>query len=260
MNETSTFYKLTPEELMSFNKLRNSELRVLLYLKSIAPFEDRPVNVSVRAIARSLDLNPSTVSRALKELDRLGLASVEILAASVTVSPFSPSKDVLSPRNTQCTHATPDAPTQQQMHPRNNRSPEPSLSNGFKPSKTNKTNKTNKTRERAIEISNFLESNSSFRDFCLRKAQGLPSVPVLIDSWISANFEELKGLWAKSQTSSGVRSSAAAVVEAVQLYPQVQARIDRGELKQDPMFPEGVYDAQENWWKKADLEELNHVH
>jgi hypothetical protein len=269
---TETFYKLTHEEWKQMMKLRPAESKVLLYLRTLAPFGDRPISLTVRGVARETELAPGTVSKALKELDRLGWIDLELLKVSIKVNPFSPSKEVFPSGNSRDVQETP-VTSRKQLNPVGNScSPEPSPSKGFASPQTNKTNKTNKKRERAIEISNFLESNSSFRNFCLRKAQGLPSVPVLLDSWIVANFEELKKMWAKSQTSSGDQNSAAArqnsvttpaVVEtersrSVVKYPQVQARIDRGELKQDPIFPEGVYDLADNWWKKADLEELSH--
>ena len=257
MNQTTSFYKLTHEEWRQMMKLRPAESKVLLYLRTLHPFGDRSISLGVRGIARDTELAPGTVSKALKELDRLGWVDLELLKVSIKVNPFSPSKEVFPSGNSRDVQETVVTPRKQSNPVGNSRGLKPAPSNGSTTPQTNKTNKTNKTREREGEVLKFLESNPSFRDFCLRKAQALPSVPVLLDSWISSNFQELEGLWAKSQTSSGVRSSAAAeIVE----YPQVQARIDRGELRQDPIFPQGVYDPQGNWYKKSDLEALNHVH
>ncbi len=257
----NTFYKLTPEDIMEMNSLRNSEMRVLLYLRSTTPFGDRPINMSIREIAKNLEMHPSTVSRALKELDHLGWISMELLAVSVTVNPFSPSKDVLRPRNSYCAHATAIAPTQQLLRPRNTCSSNPSPSKDSSTPKTNKTNKTSKKRERG-EILKFLESNQGFREFCVRKAMELPDRPVLVESWINSNIQELESLY-KSKSSPVDKSSVAGCEnfpEVEILFPKVSAAIALGELKQDPVFPDGVFDLEGNWYKKTDWEAMQNDH
>ncbi|MEG4065618.1 hypothetical protein [Microcoleus sp. SVA1_A1] len=270
------FYPVTPEltETLRQGKLTAAEWRIWSYLITIDPWGNQYKDVETLTVMSVCEVSKATYYRAIAKFDELELFDFQDKGFSIknrygATSLKNETPESLDGENqsqiceTSLKNETRSSEMRQDPQICENRSPEPAPSNSSKPSKIIKIIKTNK-KEREGEILKFLESTPSFRDFCLRKAQGLPSVPVLLDSWIVANFDELEGLWAKSQTSSGVQNSArpaVVVVEAaINKYPQVQERIDRGELKQDPIFPEGVYDEQGGWWKKADLEELIHVH
>jgi hypothetical protein len=145
-------------------------------------------------------------------------------------------------------------------------SPKPSPSKASTTLQINKTNKIIQKREREANFLKFLASTPRFRDFCIRKSQELPDRPVLIESWICSNFEELKGLWERSQDSGVDQSSAArqGSLSAPQLpedSAQKSLRVDEaiagGELRQDPLFPDAVFDKLGNWWKKEDWEKEN---
>lgn len=268
-------------------KLKPSEKDVLYYLRTLSPFGDRPLKMSVRGIARTLsegkgqEVSPSTVSRALKELDRLGLIEMELLKISVTVNPFSKSKEVenqplevLSPRNNECGHATVNVATQHLMRPRNSRGSKSAARKGSRSSQTIQTNTPNTQRERSENFLEILEADPEFKDFCFRKASELPDRPVLVEKWILSNFKELESLY-KTKTSPVVKYSAAAEftrnekqatkqtattlrqssVQAEEL-PKVAIALALGEVTQDPLFPEGIFNIDNTWFKKTDWEAM----
>lgn len=263
-----TYYKYTHEEFMETLKLKPSEKDVLYYLRTLTPFGDRPINMSIRGIARTLsegkgqEVSPSTVSRALKELDRLGLIEMELLKVSVTVNPFSKentSKEVLSPRNTRCVDATPVVSTQHPLSPRNSRRSKAAASKDSEASQTIQTIQTNTKRERAAILKIF-ETDIEFKNFCYRKANELPDRPVLVESWITSNFKELESLY-KSKSSPVGKSSAAvkisqAAPESPPESPKVAIALALGEITQDPVFPDGIFDLEGNWHKKIDWEAM----
>ena len=65
--------------------LSAAEIRILLFTKTLNPFGDRPLVLSIEKIAQKLKMNKSTVSRALKKLKELGQITVEIIR-KVTIS------------------------------------------------------------------------------------------------------------------------------------------------------------------------------
>jgi Fe2+ or Zn2+ uptake regulation protein len=122
------FYPLKSEEwLKSIKELSHSELKILYYLRSIDPYSNG-VSLSPAQIARDIStekvkVHRSTVSRALKSLDRRGFISMELIKVRVKVI----SQGMLSDNNgnvvtTQqcCDHATQVVPRQQTVQPHNN--------------------------------------------------------------------------------------------------------------------------------------------
>jgi hypothetical protein len=103
------YYQLTSEEwLRACKELKPSEKDVLYYLRTLDPFGERDLDIGVREMARALGMSPSTVSRALKELDRKEWIDMEITSARVKLhSQQGLCGEVLFPRNSV-------APTQQE--------------------------------------------------------------------------------------------------------------------------------------------------
>ena len=97
-------YRLTHAEwLHIIHELKESEKDLLYYLRTLDPFGDRPLNLGVREIARTLQCNPSTISRALKRLDELGYIDMEMVTVRVKVlskhHTDTESEEVLRPSN-----------------------------------------------------------------------------------------------------------------------------------------------------------------
>lgn len=79
-------YPLTNQEWLKVcQELKPAELMVLYHLRTLTPFGDRLLNLGVREIARTLNMSPSTVSRALKRLDQLGYIDLELIQVNVTI-------------------------------------------------------------------------------------------------------------------------------------------------------------------------------
>lgn len=80
------FYPLTNEELRILGDiLIYSELRVLLHLRTLDPFGDRKLQLTVTQIALDLNLRKGTISKALKTLERRGYIGIEITEATIQV-------------------------------------------------------------------------------------------------------------------------------------------------------------------------------
>lgn len=119
---TLLHYRLTSEEwIRACRELKPSEKDVLYYLRTLDPFGERDLDIGVREIARELGMNPSTVSRALKELDAKKWIDLEITSARVKLHSQKPVEDSIVPTYAQvttCGEVLPPrnsvAPTQQE--------------------------------------------------------------------------------------------------------------------------------------------------
>jgi hypothetical protein len=109
----------------------------------------------------------------------------------------------------------------------------------------------------------------NFRPFCKSESERLPKAPVLLDSWIAANFNELIGLYRERYGKD--RFSAAAAAPLVQnyhkpkvkedeefyskvaesltpkLHPAIEDGLEKGLIKKlDPAY-KGVWTAEGSW-------------
>jgi predicted DNA-binding transcriptional regulator len=83
----SKFYQLEPDEWLEACKiLKPAELKVLYRLRTLDPFGDRPIKFRVIDIAKDLDMNKGTVSRAVQVLGEQGYINVEIVEAIATLT------------------------------------------------------------------------------------------------------------------------------------------------------------------------------
>jgi hypothetical protein len=77
-------YPLTHEEwLTAVKELRPRERDVLYYIRTLDPFGSKPMELGVRAIAKDIGCDASTVSRALKVLWDKGYIDLEMLQVRV---------------------------------------------------------------------------------------------------------------------------------------------------------------------------------
>lgn len=76
--KTHLHYRLASDDwTYTFIQLTRSEIGVYFWVKTRDPFGDRRLNFSVQEIANDLKINKSSVSRALKTLDKKGWISLE---------------------------------------------------------------------------------------------------------------------------------------------------------------------------------------
>lgn len=102
-------YRLTSEEwIRACRELKPSEKDILYYLRTLDPFGDKTLDIKVRAIARDINVNPSTVSRALKALDAKGWIELEITSATVKLHTSNPVEKVLRQHNSVASAQHPD--------------------------------------------------------------------------------------------------------------------------------------------------------
>jgi hypothetical protein len=174
------YYPLTNEEWLKITQeLKPAEIVVLYHLRTVTPFGDRPTPVGVRDLAKTLKMNPGTVSRALKRLDHLGYIDLELIQVKVTIltkgalfernhgeggssaDEDDPSEEcclettVLSTDNTSDRYTTPAIATQHPRSPHNTRPPE------AKPSKASRSSKTLKTSKNSLDSKRERETQNS---------------------------------------------------------------------------------------------------
>jgi hypothetical protein len=84
--QNSLHYRLTNEEwVQAVRTLKPAEKDVLYYLRTLDPFGDRYMEFGVREIARILDYDPGTISRALKSLDAKKHINLDLLRVGVRI-------------------------------------------------------------------------------------------------------------------------------------------------------------------------------
>ncbi|MBL1178807.1 hypothetical protein [Pantanalinema sp. GBBB05] len=83
-----TYYPMTYGEWLDIRReLIPSEIDVLMCLRTLSPFGDRPIDITVRGLARDMRLDPATVSRALRQLNKCGYLDLEVLPSKIRVYP-----------------------------------------------------------------------------------------------------------------------------------------------------------------------------
>lgn len=82
-----SFYQLEPEEwLRVCEELKPAELKVLYRLRTLDPFGQHPIKFRVVDLAKDLNINKGTVSRAVQRLAELGYINLEIVEAIATLT------------------------------------------------------------------------------------------------------------------------------------------------------------------------------
>lgn len=79
-------YRLDNQEWLSLcEELKFAEVKVLLHLRTLNPFGDRVLEIGIRELGRTLKMDHSTVSRALKVLEKKGYIDMELVQVNVRV-------------------------------------------------------------------------------------------------------------------------------------------------------------------------------
>lgn len=96
--KTPQFYPLTTEEFLKVNGLlKDSELRLWIYLSTVLPFEDSSADFKTADVAKLLGVSQRTVQRAMNRLIQLDLFDVEILSAKIRRRQFTPLDRQIAP-------------------------------------------------------------------------------------------------------------------------------------------------------------------
>ena len=83
----SKFYQLEPDEWLTVCKeLKPAEVKVLYRLRTLDPFGQHPIKFRVIDLAKDLDMNKGTVSRAIQRIAELGYINLEIVEAIATLT------------------------------------------------------------------------------------------------------------------------------------------------------------------------------
>lgn len=86
--KNTVFFPLTTQEwAMNSKKLTHAQLQVYYYLRTLTgPWRDRQVEIRINDLAKDLDLNRSTVSRAIQHLKKEGLIDMELLTVGIRIT------------------------------------------------------------------------------------------------------------------------------------------------------------------------------
>jgi len=249
------FYPLqTEEHLRAYRELTSTQRDLLYYLKTLDPYGDKPLNISIKGIAAQLDITRFTVSRALKALDAGGWIDLELITARVRILVKRCDKNDKSvfqvvsgdPTITLCdSRSTLCAPTITLCAPTiTSEEPETPPHKGFMPSKTNKTIhtlqtlSTNENEKPKTEREIGKKDKEKFQKFAKSKMEQLPKYPVLPKRWIAMHFEEL---WAEYEELEGRREeNEERIRESIEkpqdtvLDPIIAAGLASGKIFLDP--------------------------
>lgn len=185
-------YRLTCEEWLCLSqKLKFAELRILLYLRTLDPFGDRPLNLKVIDIAETTGLQKGTVSKALRSLSDLGYIDLEMV--TIRIQNKFPTENNVSPEKPkEFPTVPPSFPQETSTHHRkplrtvgNIQQSEPAQAKDSRTPDTIHTLKTIQTLSEPPKKRESLEADPAFRTWLQQKASQLPNPPQLIEQWIS---------------------------------------------------------------------------
>lgn len=208
--KSSLHYRLTNEEWLTVvHDLKPSERDLLYHLRTLDPFGDRTLDLTVTSLAADLKVNKSTVSRALKVLDGKGYIDLELLAVRIKLRthslkpPALPSNNIVAPeqsmflQNNQEDPVTTDVVSaQQDRSPNNMRSLNTLLEAMSRLPQTIHTDQTDSLSQKAErEDDNFFfeengELTPEYRGWLEQRAEQLPTRPTFLEEWIVAQSKK----------------------------------------------------------------------
>ncbi|NEP56249.1 MAG: MarR family transcriptional regulator [Symploca sp. SIO2G7] len=195
--KSARHYRLTNDEwLQACTELKPAEIKVLYYLRTLDPWGDKDLEISVTKIANELKCNKGTVSRALKALDADNWINLEINTATVKLHTKNSStvqvlsvdnglpqdntvvsgSQVLSTDNFDDRQTTP-------MIVRQHLTSETNIQQGFQIALNSLNDLDSLNREKKNQNSNF-RIEPDYRDWLLAKASRLPDPPALRELWL----------------------------------------------------------------------------
>jgi MarR family len=254
------FYALKNEEhLRACRELTPAQLIVFYHLKSLDPYGDRPLNITIIGIARLLKLSRATVSRALKALDKLGWLELELIYVRVSVRMRESNKIDLACLSSDISDTLCDIPdtlcdisdtlcdisdTVTTL--------KPASFLGFKPPKTIKTIKTIKT------LSLPEKEREKFLEFANKKVDELPKRPQLPKRWIEKHHDELwaeyQELEQRKEANEQRRKETIENQPETVVDPRIASALENGEILEiDKLYK--MFRVQEGWWHWHELDQ-----
>lgn len=205
--KTALHYRLTNDEwLDAVHNLKPSERDLLYHLRTLDPFGDRTLDLTVTSLATTLGVNKSTISRALKVLGRKGYIDLEVLAVRVklrtcgleaTVLPSNnsvASKQPVFPQNNQKDPVATEVVLSQQDRSLSNMQSLNTLLEGVselpQTLHPNQTDQTSLKEEKENSIFLFEEDGEPiaiFREWLVQTMNKLPTRPTYPERWIEVN-------------------------------------------------------------------------
>lgn len=205
--KTELHYRLTNDEwLEAVHNLKPSERDLLYHLRTLDPFGDRTLDLTVTSLATTLKVNKSTVSRALKVLDGKGYIDLELLAVRVRLRTCGLEATALPSNNTVAIEqlvfpqsnqedpvATEVVSVQQARSPSNICPPKTLLRAASKKPQTIHTDHTDQLSlnlARESDNSLFQENGEpipEFRAWLVQTMNGLPERPRCPERWLEVN-------------------------------------------------------------------------
>ncbi|MBD0268558.1 MAG: hypothetical protein ICV77_09720 [Cyanobacteria bacterium Co-bin8] len=171
------FYKLTHDEAISMvTTLRYSELKLLLYLKTLNPFGDNEIEINFTVVGEVLGIDPRTVSRSLIVLAEKGLVGdIEVTTVRVTIHPY------------RCTSGSGD-PVPGSGDPESIAGALASSDLQNPSDYSDYSDYSDRSGERSDDgkENGFDEVDPAYKDFLIRKSRQLPIKPRSLERWLRA--------------------------------------------------------------------------
>lgn len=191
------FYPLQHGEwVKACQELTPAQRDVLYFVRTLDPY-NMGLDITAAEIARQLSkpnriVHRQTVSRALKELDRLGFIDLELISISIKVLPkgvhcqqVGANETPVVPGDTSGCDETPAGVMRHQARSlRTKRKPEAS------PDKDGNSLRSNKIYKDFLD-SLSISQREKFLEFGLKKAAALPKPPALPHKWLEKHYLEI---------------------------------------------------------------------
>ncbi len=249
------FYPLKNEEfLKSCKELTKSQQRVLYYLRTLEPYGNKELEMSIKSIAQQLNLSRNTVSTAFKVLDRLGWIELELITVRFSIRTQGNIDNKLSKNLSVCTKT--DDPCTKTDDPCTifcaSGGLEPPPDKGYKEPKNIKNIKNIKT----LSLSD--KEREKFLEFAMKKVDELPKRPQLPKKWIDKNHDEL---WAEyeelerhRETNEQRRKESIENQQETVVDPIIGAALENGEILEIDSSNK-MFRVAEGWWYWNELDQ-----
>lgn len=230
------YYPLTLEEWKAnVTSLKPAELKILYYLRTLNPFGDSWIDLTVTDLAEELNLDKSTVSRALRRLASQKVVDLEIQTARIRLlsrAQVLPTDNSLPTDNFGDRHATSAIATQQKLSVGNSPVSKPAQGKGSRKAKST-NNRSNLLNNKTIGTGTEADSLRSINSEAISteisteaetpQSKATPLFQLITDSGLQIN-KTIEQAIAELQNSENAASAARSVENALSALTEQRKR------------------------------------